>query len=260
MEKVKESIKSATSTFKDLMFQNHTLFNSMWALTRVKRQSLSVSAFLSQSSITSYDGHKIFQPPRNHEVTSFFSLLVPLLFPTAAEDSTTPFILSISPTSTVLKLLSASPLGFYCLTHAHPKAPENVLLKHILPPLQTSQFLTGSWLKINFQTVLLSPAPRFPGLSAAMPCLHLTFRILDHIPNSQTPHLIPEALPELTRTSDLFSPLLRHSDLFSLNCGNSPRVLAKTHTWVRTPWLHLYFLTSQILFSYIYTIVLILWF
>lgn len=85
-------------------------------------------------------------------------------------------------------------------------------------------------LDLNFQTVLLSPAPRFPGLSAAMPCFHLTFRILDHIPNSQAPHLIPEALPELTRTSDLFSPLLRHSHLFSLNCGNSPRVLAKTHT------------------------------
>ena len=72
------------------------------------------------------------------------SLFVPLLFPTAAEDSTTPFILSISPTSTVLTLLSASPLGFYCLTHAPPKGPENVLLKHILPSLQTSQFLTGS--------------------------------------------------------------------------------------------------------------------
>ena len=48
----------------------------MWALTHVKRQSLSVSAFLSQSSITSYDGHKIFQLPRNHEVTSFFCLFL----------------------------------------------------------------------------------------------------------------------------------------------------------------------------------------
>ena len=229
----------------------------MWALTHVKRQSLSVSAFLSQSSITSYDGHKIFQLPRNHEVTSFFCLFL-CFFLQLPKTLPLPSSCRFPPLPHCLRCSQPRPWGFTVLPTPLQKALRMFFSStyYHLSRLHNSSLA----LDLNFQTVLLSPAPRFPDLSAAMLCFHLTVRILDHILNSQAPHLIPEALPELTRTSDLFSPLLRHSHLFSLNCGNSPRVLAKTHTWVQTPWLHLYFLTSQILFSYIYTIVLILWF
>lgn len=223
----------------------------MWALTHVKRQSMSVSAFLSPPSqvmmgIRSFSFLETMKSPPSSLCSFAFSYSCWKFYHSL-------HLVDFPPFPQWLCCSQPYPSWFYYLTHAPPKAHENVLLKHIL--LTFPDFHNYSLaldFEKNFQTVLQSPAPRFPGLSAAMPCLHLTFRILDHIPNSQAPHLTPEALPELTRTSDLFFPLIKHSHLFSLNYGNSPHVLAKTHTWVQTPWLHLYFLTSQILFLYIH--------
>jgi len=114
----------------------------MWAFTHVKRQSLSVSAFLSPPSqvMMSIRSFSFLETMKSHpsSLCSFaFSYSCWKFYHSL-------HLVDLPPFPQWLCCSQPYPQGFYYLTHAPPKAHENVLLKHILLPFQT--FTIPHWL------------------------------------------------------------------------------------------------------------------